>query len=128
MAVFYFPDRGAPTTKLTINFLETKPKPRQNSKLQSRDVTPAGTAITYDLLTDPIEFITLFIRDLTSDDKDDLVDFIENKAEWAANTFDFDDDRGTQFDDVLFWFDDHDFQRPLGIELFNEDLLLRVEP
>lgn len=128
MAVFYYPNRGAPTTTVIITYLETKPKPRSNEKLQSRDITPAGTPIVYDLLTDPIETITIFVRDLVESDRDDLVDLIENKTNWASNTFDFDDDRGNQFNSVRFWFDEHDFQRPKGIQLFNEDLLLRVDP
>lgn len=113
---------------LTISFLETRPKPRPNEKFQSRDVTPAGVAIVYDLLTDPVELLTLLIRDLTSANKIALVDFIEITVNWASDTFDFDDDRSNQFNGVRFWFDEHDFRRPRGIELFNEDLVLRVDP
>ena len=126
MAIFYYPSR--PTNVLEIDFLETRPKPRPNEKFQSRDETPGGAAIVYDLLTDPVELLTLLIRDLTSANKISLVDFIEITVNWASNTFDFDDDRGNQFDGVRFWFDEHDFRRPRGIELFNEDLRLRVDP
>lgn len=128
MATFYHPNRGASTTTLTIDFLETKPKPRPNEKFQSRDETPAGTAIVYDLLPAAIEFISLIIRDLSAANKASLVSYIETTVNWASDTFDFDDDRGNQFNSVRFWFDEHDFRRPRGIELFNENLRLRVDP
>ena len=133
MAVFYHPNRGASTTTISIgntslNLLETRPKPRPREKFQSRDVTPGGTAIVYDLLTNAVVFITLIIRDMDSTDHTALVNFIETTVNWASDTFDLDDDRGNQFNSVRFWFDSHDFRRPRGIELFNEELQLRVDP
>lgn len=133
MAVLYHPNRGASTTTIAIgntslNLLETRPKPRPKEKFQSRDETPGGTAIVYDLLSNPIQEIVLIIRDMDSTDHTALVSFIETTVNWASDTFDFDDDRGNQFNSVRFWFNEHDFRRARGIELFNEDLLLRVDP
>jgi hypothetical protein len=126
MAVFYFPTRGAPTTTLTIGFLETKPKPRVKRKAQSRDLTPGLTPVVYDLGTGTITTISILIRQLTAANNTSLDNFIENIINYSSSSFDFDDDNGNQFDTVYYWQDTINEARPEGIDLFNKEMQLLV--
>jgi hypothetical protein len=127
MAVFYHPTRGAPTTTLTIAFLEFTPKSRPEDKFQSRRLTPGGAAVVDDLGVSE-QFLGINIRNLTPANRTSLLNFIKTTVDWASDTFDFDDDGGNQFNTVRFWFDTMDFQRRIsGVELYNEEILLRVD-
>lgn len=126
MAVFYNLTR--PNNPLTIENLEYVPKSRPKRQTQSRDVTPGGEVISL-ALGPTIQFITLSIKNLSTSDRDALIGFIEDDAEWLANAFDFDDDDGNQFTDCRFWQSEHDFKKAeQGIPLYTEELILRVDP
>lgn len=128
IVTLYHPNRGAPTTAVTVNFsLDNAPKKRRIEKLQSRDLLAGGGAAVYNLLETPIQFLELNIRNLTETDKNTLVNFIENIIDFSSSHFDL-DIGSTQFNNVLYWQDDHDFQRPSGINLYNEILTLMVDP
>lgn len=128
VVTLYHPSRGAPTTTITINFaLDNAPKPRRVEKLQSRDVLAGAGIAVYNLEPDPIQYIDLNIKNLTQTDKDVVVDFIENKIDFSSTHFDL-DIGSDQYDNVLYWQDDHNFQRPRGINLYSEIITLIVDP
>lgn len=127
MAIFYYPNRGAATTVLTIELLESHPSSRSREKLQSRDLTPGGQVINYDLGV-AIQYLALVVRNLSLTDKTALVNFIESKANWTSNTFDYTDPLGIPFNSCRFWFDDYDFVAEQLLNRFSEDLLLRLDP
>ena len=126
MAVFYFPDRSSPTTTLTIISMEKFASSRPVQNMQSSDITPGGTITSYDLGPD-LQFIELNIRVISQTDKENLVDFIEDDANWRENTFDFDDDQGVEYNTCRFMLDRHDFvQNPL--RRYSEIIEIRVDP
>lgn len=112
--------------QLTIEPFESYPSSRPEEEMQSRDRTPAGTPIVYDL-GPTLQFISLRITLLSASDKTSLESFIKETIEWAANTFDFDDDQGTEYNTCRFWLDDLDFSQRF-LDRFDEDLLLAVDP
>ena len=107
MARFDFPNRSAPTTTVIITPLESLPSSRPVRFFQSRQMTPGGRAIVGDLAP-PVQFIELVIKHLAEADKTALLNFIQNQANGAVNTFDFTDDTNVQYDACRFWFDDID--------------------
>ncbi len=126
MAIFYFPTRGAPSDTLDIPGLESYPSSRPEEEMQSRDRTPGGTPIIYDL-GPTLQFISLRITLLSAANKASLTTFIKTTVSWSSSTFDFDDDFGTEYNTCRFWFSDLDFQQRF-LNRFDEDLLLAVDP
>lgn len=113
------------TTTLIITPLESFPSLRSKQKLQSRDETPGGDVIVYDL-GEVIEFLELEIKSLSSADKDALNNFIEIVVNWTSETFDFTDDKGVQYDNVRFFFDSHNTTQT-SLDSYAKNLLLRLD-
>jgi len=126
MATFYFPNRGAPSTTLTIAGLEKFPSSYPKEGMQSVDETPGGEQIVYDLGPD-IQRIDISMRGLSTANKNSLANFIDTIVNWRESSFDFDSDDATEYNTVRFNLNRHDFvQNP--ISRFNEIIELRVDP
>jgi len=104
MAVFYFPNRTSPTATLTLSKLEAYPSARPLQKLQSRDMTPGGAPVVYDLGV-TLEYVNIVIQLINDIDKASLLSFIQNTVSWSVDSFDLTDDRGVQYNTCRFWLD-----------------------
>lgn len=126
MAVFYYPNRSAPTTTVTITHLESYPAVRIKEPLQSVDELAGGGQAVYDL-GGTIEYVPLKIRSLSSANKTSLLNFIVTTCNFRANTFDFTDDQSTDYNTCRFDIDSVRFSQAF-LNNFQEDILLRLGP
>ncbi len=126
MAVFIQPSSSTPTNVLTMSNLAAYPFGLPKDKLQSTNITPAGTSINYNL-GPQIEWIRLSLRSLTQGSVNSLSNFIETITVFREKTFTFVDDRDVIHDNAKFWITEIDFQEVFN-DQFDEDILLRIEP
>lgn len=125
----YFPTiDGPPTTELSIKCLETYKDKQPLQKHQSRQLTPAGFPSVVTSTTDEIQFLEINASSILPGDKDDLVDFIQDDADIASNTFDLETATGEFFSGCRFWNAFHSLESIHKNGFFKDKILIRVDP
>lgn len=125
MATFYIPERVTVEIGITIAPLESFGGRRWDEILQSANFTPANVANIHTLNPDTVTWLDIPIRNLTIVNKAILVDFINNKAIFRKNLFDFTDDLGEEYDNCRLW--NTPRFKLSNVGLFDTDLLIRSE-
>lgn len=93
---FYHPNRGAPTTTVTIGDKEQNPSTRPTRGLQSAFETDAGEVFVYQW-GPAIAVFPLRLWPLAKADADALEAFFITTVNYRVERFDFDDSLGRQY-------------------------------
>lgn len=110
MASFHIPEIVTDATGTVINDLESLVgSVRRSSIAQVTNETPVNEEIVHTLSTRVIKWLIVPVEHLTLANRNVLKEFIEEKAIFKKNSFDFVDDAGETYYNCKFGFSTIDF-------------------